>query len=81
MPVEVIGHYNPIPTVQQPVTTSILDPPFPASPAGFTVAKELQLAKARCQYWLGVGAQPTPAVVRLFKVVSLHTVIDICATQ
>lgn len=57
LPIEVVGMYNPV--------------SLPLSPqeqeAGELPVKDIKLDFLRSQYWLGVGAQPTPTVARLFK--------------
>ncbi|KAK9471148.1 ribosomal protein S16 domain-containing protein [Dipodascopsis tothii] len=57
-PIEVIGTYNSIP--QAP-------PPGEDGP----MVKNVELDFTRTKYWLGVGAQPSDAVARLFKLFGL----------
>ncbi|ANZ73324.1 BA75_00741T0 [Komagataella pastoris] len=56
-PIEVIGTYNPIAP--------------PLSPEqklqGLVPTKDIQLDFQKSKYWLSVGAQPTPTIIRLFK--------------
>lgn len=68
-PIEVLGTYNPIP--QTPLAT----PDAPEFlPTGERFApkkyKDIKLDTARTKYWLGVGAQPTEPVEKLFTLVS-----------
>lgn len=56
-PIEVIGTYNPI------------APPGEKLPSGKVKPerKKVELDFDRTKYWLSVGAQPTPPVIRLLK--------------
>lgn len=56
-PIEVVGTYNPIPTQ---VTAA-------EKAQGVLPTKDIRLDFSRSKYWIGVGAQPTPVVQRLFK--------------
>lgn len=62
-PIEVIGTYNPIP--QKPTGLTDLEAES-AKPY-----KEIALDRSRAKYWLGVGAQPSDTVWRLFAMVRL----------
>ncbi|EXJ81177.1 hypothetical protein A1O3_07467 [Capronia epimyces CBS 606.96] len=68
-PIEVLGTYNPIP--QMPLATRDT-PEF--LPTGEKLVpkkiKDIKLDTARTKYWLGVGAQPTEPVEKLFSLVS-----------
>lgn len=57
LPIEVIGTYNPIPA---PRTKEQID-------GGEKPVKDVRLDFHRAKYWLGVGAQPSETVARLFK--------------
>lgn len=57
LPIEVIGTYNPIPA---PLTEA-------QHKRGELPVKEIHLDVLRAKYWIGVGAQPTETVARLFK--------------
>lgn len=57
-PLEVLGTYNPIPEL-----------PVGAEP-GERKQKDIKVDVRRCQYWLGVGAQPSDTVWRLLSMVS-----------
>lgn len=52
-----IGTYNPIPT---PLSEE-------QKAQGVKPIKDVELDFMRAKYWLGVGAQPTEPVVKLFK--------------
>lgn len=56
-PIEVIGTYNPIPVPLSPVEIA----------KGVKPYKDIKLDFDKTKYWLGVGLQPTPPVVRLLK--------------
>lgn len=56
-PIEVIGTYNPVAPPITPEQTA----------QGLTPAKEIALDFQRSKYWISVGAQPTPTVIRLMK--------------
>ncbi|GMM34886.1 mitochondrial 37S ribosomal protein [Saccharomycopsis crataegensis] len=56
-PIEVIGTYNPIPA---PL-------PLELKKQGARPVKDVALDFSRAKYWLGVGAQPTEPIVKLFK--------------
>ncbi|ODQ82725.1 hypothetical protein BABINDRAFT_11103 [Babjeviella inositovora NRRL Y-12698] len=56
-PIEVVGTYNPIPTEVTPEQRA----------QGVMPTKDIKLDFTRSKYWIGVGAQPTPVVQRLFK--------------
>ncbi|ODV96464.1 hypothetical protein PACTADRAFT_49807 [Pachysolen tannophilus NRRL Y-2460] len=56
-PIEVIGTYNPIPQPVSPEQIALGEKP----------SKDVKLDFDRSKYWLGVGAQPTPPIVKLFK--------------
>ncbi|EMC93865.1 hypothetical protein BAUCODRAFT_36325 [Baudoinia panamericana UAMH 10762] len=58
-PLEVLGTYNPIPTL--PV----------GAEEGSRKQKEIQVDVARAKYWLGVGAQPSDTVWRLLSMVCI----------
>ncbi|EEP78816.1 ribosomal protein S16 [Uncinocarpus reesii 1704] len=62
-PLEVIGTYNPIP--QKPVGLS--DEEAKSARA----YKDIALDRARAKYWLGVGAQPSDPVWRIFSLIGL----------
>ncbi|KAJ9317453.1 hypothetical protein DTO271D3_2274 [Paecilomyces variotii] len=62
-PLEVIGTYNPIP--QRP--TNLTDEEARTAKA----YKEIALDRSRAKYWLGVGAQPSEPVWRLFSMIGL----------
>ncbi|KAL1974586.1 hypothetical protein VTN31DRAFT_4790 [Thermomyces dupontii] len=62
-PIEVIGTYNPIP--QKPTGLTDLEAES-AKPY-----KEIALDRSRAKYWLGVGAQPSDTVWRLFAMAGL----------
>ena len=83
---EVLGTYDPTPRIPlpRPNDDPILNPSAEAQP-GETSApaqtsplektkqkryKDLQLDTIRTKYWLGVGAQPSEPVWRLFSMVS-----------
>ncbi|CDO53714.1 hypothetical protein DV451_004817 [Geotrichum candidum] len=57
LPIEVIGTYNPIP---EPLTPE-------QKAAGQKPIKDIRLDFNRSKYWIGVGAQPTDTVARLFR--------------
>lgn len=57
LPIEVLGTYNPIPA---PLTKQQID-------AGEKPVKDIRLDFHRSKYWIGVGAQPSETVARLFK--------------
>lgn len=57
LPIEVLGTYNPIAVPLSPQEAA----------AGKTPVKDIRLDFMRSKYWIGVGAQPTPTVARLFK--------------
>lgn len=57
MPIEVIGTYNPIPA---PLTQEQIA-------RGEKPVKDIVLDYNRSKYWIGVGAQPTETVARLFR--------------
>ncbi|VVT58030.1 mitochondrial 37S ribosomal protein bS16m [Magnusiomyces paraingens] len=61
LPIEVIGTYNPIPA---PLTVEQRE-------NGLRPVKEIHLDTDRSKYWLGVGAQPTEPVARLFRKLGL----------
>lgn len=56
-PIEVLGTYNPIPKF---VTTR-------DRKRGVMPSKDVNLDFTRAKYWIGVGAQPSDTVTRLFK--------------
>lgn len=56
-PIEVLGTYNPIPV---PLSVE-------AKARGERPIKDVSLDFERSKYWLGVGAQPTEPIVKLFK--------------
>ncbi|KAI1001120.1 hypothetical protein K3495_g7078 [Podosphaera aphanis] len=56
-PIEVLGTYDPL-------AKAPLDPEGPKF-------KDIQLDSARAKYWLGVGAQPSDPVWRLFAMAGL----------
>ncbi|PRT53606.1 37S ribosomal protein S16, mitochondrial [Wickerhamiella sorbophila] len=57
LPIEVLGTYNPVALPLSPQ----------AAAAGEIPIKDVRLDFMRSKYWIGVGAQPTPTVARLFK--------------
>lgn len=57
LPIEVLGMYHPVPSPLSPQEKS----------TGTFPTKDVRLDFLRAQYWLGVGAQPTPTVARIFK--------------
>lgn len=57
LPIEVIGTYDPIPA---PRTKEQID-------RGEKPVKDIRLDFHRSKYWIGVGAQPSETVARLFK--------------
>lgn len=57
LPIEVIGTYNPVP---EPLTKEQRE-------SGMKPVKDIQLDFNRSRYWIGVGAQPTDVVARLFR--------------
>ncbi|KAI0487525.1 ribosomal protein S16 [Xylaria cf. heliscus] len=57
-PLEVLGTYDPIPK------------PDPYDDSG-RLHKDIKLDKIRAQYWVGVGAQPTPTVWRLLAMLGI----------
>lgn len=57
LPIEVLGMYHPVPTPLSPQEKD----------AGNLPVKDVHLDFLRAQYWLGVGAQPTATVARIFK--------------
>jgi small subunit ribosomal protein S16 len=57
LPIEVIGTYDPIP----PAITQ------EQRNQGMKPIKDVQIDFTRSKYWLGVGAQPTETVCRLFR--------------
>ncbi|KAF2085466.1 ribosomal protein S16, partial [Saccharata proteae CBS 121410] len=63
-PLEVLGTYDPIPRV-----------PLPGAPGNEDgngrPFKDIKLDRARAQYWLGVGAQPSDTAWRLLSMVGL----------
>ncbi|EXJ78728.1 30S ribosomal protein S16 [Capronia coronata CBS 617.96] len=69
-PIEVLGTYNPIP--QEPLATPDT-PEFLPTGERFTSKKikDVQLDMVRTKYWLGVGAQPTEPVEKLFSLIGL----------
>ena len=81
---EVLGTYDPTPRIPlpRPDDDPLLNPPAAQSqPADETPQarpmqtkqkryKDLQLDTIRTKYWLGVGAQPSEPVWRLFSMVS-----------
>lgn len=58
LPIEVIGTYNPIPT---PLTEQ------QKAEGHIRPIKDIALDFDRARYWIGVGAQPTEVVARLFR--------------
>jgi len=62
-PLEVIGTLNPLP--QQPTNLSDEEAKI-AKPF-----KEISLVRSRAKYWLGVGAQPSERVWKLFSMIGL----------
>lgn len=56
-PIEVLGTYNPVP---KPLKKSEVK-------KGVIPTKEVALDFDRAKYWIGVGAQPSDTVVRLFQ--------------
>ncbi|KAF3902204.1 hypothetical protein ABW21_db0208275 [Orbilia brochopaga] len=63
-PMEVIGIYDPIPKAQLPSEST-------GDGSSRKPVKEIQLDVARAKYWLGVGAQPSDPVWRLFAMFGL----------
>jgi ribosomal protein S16 len=61
-PMEVLGTYDPTPCIPLPRPDT--------SPDQQKRYKDLQLDTIRTKYWLGVGAQPSEPVWRLFSMVS-----------
>ncbi|ANB14463.1 mitochondrial 37S ribosomal protein MRPS16 [Sugiyamaella lignohabitans] len=57
LPVEVIGTYNPIATPLTPEQKERGEKPV----------KDIKIDFHRSKYWIGVGAQPTEVVARLFR--------------
>ncbi|CAE6479026.1 unnamed protein product [Rhizoctonia solani] len=56
-PIEKLGEYDPIPK------------PLPENPS--VTEKRITWDADRIQYWLGVGAQPSPTVARLLEMANL----------
>ncbi|EDO17503.1 hypothetical protein Kpol_1058p40 [Vanderwaltozyma polyspora DSM 70294] len=54
-PIEVLGTYNPVPRK----VTDLGPKPM--------LVKDVELDFDRSKYWIGVGAQPSDTVIRLFK--------------
>lgn len=71
-PLEVIGTLNPLP--QQPTNLSDEEAKI-AKPF-----KEISLDRSRAKYWLGVGAQPSERVWKLFSMVR-HVLTSICVCK
>ncbi|ODV58458.1 mitochondrial 37S ribosomal protein bS16m [Ascoidea rubescens DSM 1968] len=61
-PIEVLGTYNPIP---RPINPSSLIPPKEDLPV--KLVKDIELDFEKSKYWIGVGAQPSKTVIRLFQ--------------
>ncbi|KAI1812266.1 ribosomal protein S16 [Poronia punctata] len=57
-PLEVLGTYDPVPK------------PDPYDDSGL-LHKDIKLDKLRAQYWIGVGAQPTDTIWRLFSMLGI----------
>ncbi|CAN6674686.1 small ribosomal subunit protein bS16m [Trichomonascus vanleenenianus] len=57
LPIEVLGTYNPIPPQLTPEQRARGDKPV----------KDIAIDFHRSKYWLGVGAQPSDTVARLFR--------------
>lgn len=57
LPIEVIGTYNPVPAPLTPEQRQRGEKPV----------KDIALDYNRSKYWIGVGAQPTETVARLFR--------------
>ena len=68
-PLEVLGTYNPIPQIPlaSPDTPEFLPDGTKFQPKKF---KDVRLDSLRTKYWLGVGAQPSEPVAKLFCLVS-----------
>lgn len=58
-PIEVLGTYNPLPKKPTGLNDNEVAKPY----------KELALDKSRTKYWLGVGAQPSDSVWKMFSMV------------
>ncbi|CCF56474.1 hypothetical protein KAFR_0B01750 [Kazachstania africana CBS 2517] len=56
-PIEVLGTYNPVPKWESPTDRL----------KGVMPIKEVNLNFGRSKYWIGVGAQPSDTVTRIFK--------------
>jgi ribosomal protein S16 len=85
-PMEVLGTYDPTPRIPlpRPDDDPVLNPSAEAQSSGSSTPaqtspvekmkqkryKDLQLDTIRTKYWLGVGAQPSEPVWRLFSMVS-----------
>lgn len=57
LPIEVLGTYNPIPLPLSPQEKAENKVPV----------KDIRIDFLRSKYWIGVGAQPTDTVARLFR--------------
>jgi small subunit ribosomal protein S16 len=87
---EVLGTYDPLPRIplasadDDPIVNPSADASSPSttSPAAKKPKryKELQLDTLRTKYWLGVGAQPSDPVWRLFSMVSAITMKESACT-
>ncbi|KAK4950687.1 37S ribosomal protein S16, mitochondrial [Elasticomyces elasticus] len=64
-PLEVLGTYNPIPTVPEGVTEEDV------RDGKARKQKEIKVDVARAKYWLGVGAQPSGTVWRVLSMIGL----------
>jgi small subunit ribosomal protein S16 len=74
---EVLGTYDPVPRVplatDTPDTVDNHETGLPRPPQ--KRYKKIQLDTSRTKYWLGVGAQPSEPVWRLFSLVRLTNVV------